>query len=599
MELRFRAGRSGAIYRAAYTHRHALGLSVLIIISILPALSIIHLVGRYGVDVPFADEWSYAPLLRDAHNHRLTIEELLEQHNEHRLVLPKLLEIGFARWAGGNRRAEMFFSIVLAAGTAVNLHWLLRRSFARTPAEFLFLSCLVNLLLFSPVQVESWMWGSQFSMFLITYLLTCGVCVASSQASIAAKFLICAVLAFVAAFSLGNGFLLWIVTFPTVLIGAIDINRRRKFLLFSAWMLLGTATAAIYALGYQKPSHHPALAASHRVLDYWLYVSGFLGVNLARPGRTESVAVPVAIGTVLLLIYFAALLYFAFNRDKQSQKDLVPWLALGGFAILSAGLAAVTRIGFGISQALESRYTTFSLLLPISATGALAIIHSEIMPVLGGKSMIWLDRGKTALLTLFVVLFYISANWGVQEMRSIQRMRLWGKGALHFAAVLDHRQVFARYLGGDATDVYNYATIYDSLGLLHPALAKSPLIADMSVVTTEKSPAGWIDHVEKSFGQYVLSGWAVLPSKSRVADCVVVAVSSDDTAERAIAVDDEVEDRPDVVRVLGRTNLVRCGWRAHFSESAPRKSDEKVTAYAFDADADHLYRLSGKRALPH
>jgi hypothetical protein len=184
-------------------------------------------------------------------------------------------------------------------------------------------------------------------------------------------------------------------------------------------------------------------------------------------------------------------------------------------------------------------------------------------------------------------------------MRSIQRMRLWGKGALHFATVLDDRQVIARYLGGNATDVYNYATIYDSLGLLHPALAKSPLIADMPVVTTEKSPAGWIGSIDRWFGHYVLSGWAVLPSKSRVADCVVVAVSSDDTAERAIAVNNEVEDRPDVVRVLGRTNLVRCGWRAHFSEPVPRKANEKVTAYAFDANAGDLYRVNGERAIPH
>jgi hypothetical protein len=52
-------------------------------------------------------------------------------------------------------------------------------------------------------------------------------------------------------------------------------------------------------------------------------------------------------------------------------------------------------------------------------------------------------------------------------------------------------------------------------------------LSDMPVVTTEKSLAGWIGPIEKSFGQYVLSGWAVLPSKSRVADGVLVAVLSD------------------------------------------------------------------------
>ena len=45
---------------------------------------------------------------------------------------------------------------------------------------------------------------------------------------------------------------------------------------------------------------------------------------------------------------------------------MLPWLALVLYAILSAAATGVGRLGFGVNQALSSRYTTFSTLFIIS-----------------------------------------------------------------------------------------------------------------------------------------------------------------------------------------------------------------------------------------
>src|ERR1700704_5081833 len=101
-------------------------LVLLLLAAATPSLCIIYLVARYGVDIPFADEWTFAPMFVKAHDHTLGLADLFAQHNEHRPVFPRLLMIGIARAAHGNVRAQMFFSIALAIGTAFNVGWILR-----------------------------------------------------------------------------------------------------------------------------------------------------------------------------------------------------------------------------------------------------------------------------------------------------------------------------------------------------------------------------------------------------------------------------------------------------------------------------------------
>ncbi len=583
-------------------HRVVRGLSLglLLLSALAPSAFIVYLVTRYGVDIPFADEWTYAPLLLKAHDHALTLGDLFAQHNEHRLVFPKLLLIVIASLAGGNLRAQMFFSIALVAGTAFNLCWILRRTFASVPAKLLCVVTLMNLLLFSPVQAENWAWGFQFCLFLINYLLTSAICIASSKLSVAKKFLLCGVIAFVASFSFGNGILLWAVTFPIALVGLDKTAQRRTFPWLCAWIIAALATIGLYLLHYTKPAHHPPIAASRHVMDYYSYIAGFLGAPLSRPGRAESLIIPVSLGTLLLIIYVAAVAYALVSRRAEVRKTFAPWFALGGFALLSACLAAITRIGFGTTQALDSRYTSFGMLLAIAVIAILAIGAPMVRSASTGRSRLVDAVGRigAACLALFAIMFFISASWGTQQIRSIQRMRLWGKAALHFANVLNDQRVFATYLGGNAVDVLRYAKMENSIGFLHPELVKSSRISDLATVHTDGPAAGFMDRLSPSAGSCVVSGWAVLPRKCRVADCVVVSAKSKATAEFAFGVSDEVADRPDAAKLLNRAGLLRCGWRVHFNRSTIPAGEHQITAWAVDANSGCLYQLGGTLVLP-
>jgi len=350
---------------------------VALLLPLLPVLYVVTLIARYGVDVPYADEFTLAPLLVKAHQHTLTLSDLFAQHNEHRYFFTKLLFIAISFTAQGNLRAEMFFSVVLTALSSVNLWILLRKTVPLSVERRLFILFLFNLLLFSPVQAENWTWGFQFPLFFCNYLVTCGILVAFSSIPLARKFVFCAVLAFIGSFSFGGGVLLWAVTFPAALAAENTMPWKQKAAWLGGWAGAAIACMALYFFHYVKPPYHPPIADGASPIKAYLYVAGFLGAHLSRATRLEPIEQAVSIGTVLLTLYFGSMFYAKRRvRDFSLAKRMLPWFALGGYAVLSGVLAAAARIGFGVNQALDSRYTSFSLYLSLAVI-ALFIISRE------------------------------------------------------------------------------------------------------------------------------------------------------------------------------------------------------------------------------
>jgi hypothetical protein len=61
-----------------------------------PALVLIWTILAYGVNVPVADEWSptIAGLHVKAHDGELALSDFLAQHNEHRMIVPRVIFFG-------------------------------------------------------------------------------------------------------------------------------------------------------------------------------------------------------------------------------------------------------------------------------------------------------------------------------------------------------------------------------------------------------------------------------------------------------------------------------------------------------------------------
>lgn len=571
---------------------------VLIGTAVAPAVFILAMVLNRGVDVPFADEWTIAPVIERAQEGTLTFQDLYAQHNEHRYLVPKLVFLAAAKFAYGSQRAAMIASIVLAALTSLNLWILLRRTIPGSHLKRLALLTLLNLLIFSPVQAENWTMGFNLGLFLINFLLTSAALVATSRLGIAAKFLLCLLLSVIASFSFGNGFILWATSFPLALALLRRPARRHSWWWLAGWCAAAVLVVGLYLIGYTKPQHHPAIAGSRALFDYYLYVTTFLGAHLAPASRADWSIFPAVTGTILLGLYCAGV-WVGVRHWTNAGRRVLPWLAIGLSALISAGLAALTRVGFGVNQALDSRYTTFSLCMSIAVVGIFAVYARWLrFRSRGRPGRLWLGRVEGASFAIVLVLFTTSAAWGVRNMEYTERLRRWGKGALLFGNVVDVRPVLQTYLGDDATNVLIYANILNRYGLLHPPLFTTPKLDELPTVPARGRKAGFIDSATTSGAHAEIRGWAIIPDKQRVADCVVVAYRDAIGHLVAFAVMDEIMSRPEVAQFLRRPHLDSCGWAVHFERGVIPPGPQEISAFAVDATSGVLYQLGGSRVLP-
>ena len=76
----------------------------------IPAGVVLALVLRHGVNVPFWDQWELVGLLAAASDGTLTWAEIFRQHNEHRMVFPKIIMLALAALTGWNVVGEMLGS---------------------------------------------------------------------------------------------------------------------------------------------------------------------------------------------------------------------------------------------------------------------------------------------------------------------------------------------------------------------------------------------------------------------------------------------------------------------------------------------------------
>jgi hypothetical protein len=87
-------------------------------------------VGRYGLSVPFMDDWSMVPAL--AGHESADWRWAWAQHNEHRFVLTRPLLLWIYRLAGGDFRAAVYVNVALLSAAAALLVWTASRVRGRT-----------------------------------------------------------------------------------------------------------------------------------------------------------------------------------------------------------------------------------------------------------------------------------------------------------------------------------------------------------------------------------------------------------------------------------------------------------------------------------
>lgn len=385
--------------------RPSIGVGILVIAA-LAVVGISSLILRYGVNVPIGDQWEMVPIFEDYRQGRLNFHDLWQQHNEHRILFPRLIMLVMAPITQWNSRAEMLTGVVFVLVSFLLLVHLIHSVRRGTGRDWLLIpgATAVGAALFSPVQWENWLWGWELQWFLNVLAMVAAIwslwILGPSKPGGAVA--IAALAALVGTYSLAPGSLIWVVSIPIFLVSP----QLRRYLIL--WVGAGALVMASYFYQYQRPVHHPPFAAFFEdARTSATFVLTYIGRPIPSTADFAWIAGAAEIALVLGCLVFAAL----FRR--RLVANLIPFIAIAGYVIATALITGVARAGFGLHQADSSRYTTISVLMVVAIIGSLyAVVPSPRV-----------RRAEIGLGVICIALIVVLFHDLPDELKSMQERR--------------------------------------------------------------------------------------------------------------------------------------------------------------------------------
>ncbi len=293
--------------------------------------------------VPFWDEWETVVLVQHFTQGTLTWNDFWAFHNEHRIVIPQMLDLALILATRWNRQVEMTFDLLLSVFEAmlliVSVHRGLRSKVLTTLAI-----APISLAIFSLAQFENWLWPYQIT-FICTVLgvALCMWGLTKSPTSPRA-FLITLVGAILAALSSVGGLLVFVAFLPAV----ANLGYKKALV----WLALAAAIIVPYMHGFP---HGVGIKVTPMILVFCLSYLGVPAGSLSFTGAFLAGVASVGLAVVNVVYYWV--------RQKRIAP-LLPWVGLGAFAIAISLMTYAGRAvpGYELAIAQTSRYQVFSAL---------------------------------------------------------------------------------------------------------------------------------------------------------------------------------------------------------------------------------------------
>ena len=572
-------------------------------LSILPAVILGLLIIKYNVNVQFWDELDLGPYIyRYITNSKLTFQDYLAQHNESRLLFPKLIFIGLASLTRWDVRYEMLVTFLFACIISFNIYRLNNLLLAGGIFKILCVTALINLLIFSPVQYENWLWGIQMIVFIPILCITFSFVFAYSRINVTVKLIACICLSTVSTFSYANGMLCWVIVSPVLAFKNWQELLKKKWLI-NTWIGGFLLNIGIYFWNYRKPSYHPpfsyALLHPLATLEYFF---SFLGAPFCV-GKQDMAKF---IGALLVIIFTAICAYlWKFRKDYILWNRMLCWIMMGMYTISSALITTFGRVGFGIEQSFSPRYTTFSMYLAISLIPLVIIVIDDIIAkrFLSRKKQAFLRFSILCLATYLLIMQIFSASNAIKLMAVWRTERLQGKSCLLFINAVEEKECLLKKIHPATLTQKPLITKLNTLGFIHPGLVKNRVIQNIESkekVSVDDYGYGWLESIKKEKNNtYNAWGWARLPAREEPADVVVLTYEDPQKGDIAFALSYTRGERPDVVKATGKDGYLMSGWQKSFAASKLPKGEVKIKAWAFDSNTGKAFQLNGSQILPN
>lgn len=327
---------------------------VIIFVAVSMLIDTVYTEVRLQSPLPYFDEWDSLSLFKELVTRKVPWTEIFSQHNEHRIFFPRLILFSDYWFFGGRGLLDRIAILFIQATHIGLLIWLVQRSRPSTAGR-LTVAAVIVILLSSLRQEENFSWNFQVS-FVAVFAVATLACILFSYALARSSrglpsltyYVGAYSCAIVATYTMANGLIV-----PAILFSLAVATRAKLTIIVSAALVM-VVLAAAYLQGYEVPPQHTPYSFSiHHPLRFFGYLAAYIG-NFLDPDLWPA----LLLGLWGLLTFTIAAWRVVVLRDRDPVR-----LALFGvmtFAIVSALITSLGRVGFGIEQAFASRYSTGS-----------------------------------------------------------------------------------------------------------------------------------------------------------------------------------------------------------------------------------------------
>ncbi|HME33142.1 MAG TPA: hypothetical protein VKG65_10350 [Terriglobales bacterium] len=309
--------------------------------------------------LPYVDGWSEIDLVSGGSD--LTLSHWLwEQHNEHRLVIPKLFVAADLPFFQARQVFLLASIFVIQLLHLALLAWSMRVLGGWRGDLWRTGTGLAAFCLFCPSQWFNFVLGFQVNFMLLGLFVTLsfiGLLLywtrSQSGSPYTTGYLMLAIVAALGAtYSLANGNLIW----PLLLGAALWLRLRRSAPI--ALAVTGAFSTALYFFHYASPTA-AANATSLQAAPGRFF--SFVAVYLGSPWVHANYRAAALIGTAGAVIACALIARSSFLASPSSAFSVELVLTLL-FCLGTSFVTALGRLNFGVRYALSPRYQTFALL---------------------------------------------------------------------------------------------------------------------------------------------------------------------------------------------------------------------------------------------
>ena len=296
----------------------------------------------FGSNAPYADEWEFVPALLGKEP---AGPWLWQQHNEHRMPLPRAIVLGYFR-ATHDFRAGMVLQVLMMSGLAL---WLMRLAdkLRGAPhwADAFFPISLLHL-----GHWENFLMGYQVCFALVCVLSTAVGVVAlrTTRENAFRSGVIAGVLAWLLCLTNGSGMAVAVPVCAWIAYLAAGLPKRKAAVLI-ALAVAPLIYLAVYFTDYHRPAHHPKPG------------SGGLEDIVKVTGQTLAMAFGIGLSAVWQVVW-CAMVAVGISTLGMLRKSAERPAALGLVAV-AAGVTGVAlaigvgRGGMGDRMGIWSRYS--------------------------------------------------------------------------------------------------------------------------------------------------------------------------------------------------------------------------------------------------